>query len=48
MKAVLNIEQRNAVLLKMAQLITKNKETLITANQKDLNSYAGEEQCMTD
>jgi len=48
MKAVLNIEQRNAVLLKMAQLITKNKETLITANQKDLNSYAGEDKAMYD
>ena len=26
----------------------KNKETLITANQKDLNSYAGEDKAMYD
>ncbi len=48
MEAVLNIEQRNAVLLKMAELIAKNKETLIRANQKDLNSYSGEDKAMYD
>ncbi|SHJ07502.1 glutamate-5-semialdehyde dehydrogenase [Aquimarina spongiae] len=48
MEAVLNIEQRNAVLLKMAELIAKNRETLIAANQKDLNSYSGEDKAMYD
>ena len=48
MEAVLNIEQRNAVLLRMAELIAKNKETLIRANQKDLNSYSGKDKAMYD
>ncbi len=48
MSQVLNISQRNSVLQKMAVLVDQQRETIIKANIKDLESYEGEDLAMRD
>lgn len=48
MSITLEISQRNAVLHKMAVLVNQERETIITANQKDLKSYMGDDIAMKD
>ncbi|WP_299433942.1 glutamate-5-semialdehyde dehydrogenase [uncultured Maribacter sp.] len=48
MSILLNIKERNAVLLTMANLIIENKLTILAANKKDLDAYSGEDLAMGD
>lgn len=48
MNNVLTIEQRNQVLLSMARLVEKEKETILTANKIDLDNYSGNDLAMED
>jgi glutamate-5-semialdehyde dehydrogenase len=48
METTLSIDQRNAVLKKMARLVVDNKELILKANQIDLNSYDQNDQAMYD
>ncbi len=48
MSILLNIEERNAVLLHMAELIVTNKEDILAANKKDLEAYSGDDIAMED
>ncbi|MRI01812.1 glutamate-5-semialdehyde dehydrogenase [Kriegella sp. EG-1] len=48
MNNLLNISQRNAVLLTMASLLEKEKNTLLSANDTDMNSYSGDDIAMRD
>lgn len=48
MSILLNIKERNAVLLNMADLIIENKSAIIAANKKDLDAYSGEDIAMRD
>ncbi len=48
MGLVLSIAQRNSVLEKMAVLIDQNREHIISANQKDIESYVGNDKAMFD
>lgn len=48
MSILLKIQERNAVLLHMADLIIKNKSAIIAANKKDLDGYSGEDIAMRD
>lgn len=48
MSKQLNITQRNAVLTSMAKSIAASRETLLNANQIDLESYTGEDIAMRD
>jgi len=48
METTLSIDQRNAVLLKMAKLVVDNKELILEANQLDLNSYDQNDLAMYD
>jgi glutamate-5-semialdehyde dehydrogenase len=46
MKTVLSIEQRNAVLIRMAVLLEQERANLKTINQQDLNNYSGDDLAM--
>lgn len=48
MSKPLNIKVRNAVLTTMARLISIEKSALLEANQKDLDSYNGEDLAMAE
>lgn len=48
METTLSIDQRNAVLQKMARLVADNKELILKANQIDLNSYDQNDLAMYD
>lgn len=48
MNTILTITERNNVLLSMAKLIREEKDAILDANKKDLNSYNGEDLAMED
>ena len=48
MNTLLSIETRNAVLLKMAVLLEREREVLIATNKKDLDAYNGDDVSMYD
>ena len=48
MNTVLTIEERNAVLISMANLVEREKESILKANKIDLDSYSGEDLAMED
>ena len=48
MNTLLTIEERNAVLLSMANLVESRKEDILKANKIDLDSYSGEDLAMED
>jgi len=48
MNTLLSIEKRNAVLLKMAELLEQERKALITINKKDLEDYKGDDISMYD
>ena len=48
MNTLLTIEERNAVLISMANLVEKEKESILKANKIDLNNYSGEDLAMED
>lgn len=48
MNTFLTIEERNAVLLSMANLVEKKKQTILEANKIDLEQYSGEDLAMED
>jgi len=48
MNKVLNIQQRNNVLLTMAQLIADNKAGILVANKQDVSVYRGDDLAMYD
>lgn len=48
MKKQLDIEQRNAVLLTMTQLIEENSSLILEANQVDMQGYTGDDISMRD
>lgn len=48
MNQILSIEQRNAVLLSMAELLENEKEALLAANHSDMESYDGDDIAMRD
>ena len=48
MNTLLSIEKRNAVLLKMAVLLEKERKTIIEINKADLQAYDGDDISMYD
>jgi glutamate-5-semialdehyde dehydrogenase len=48
MNTLLSIEIRNAVLLKMAQLLEQERESIISINKEDLEAYEGDDISMFD
>lgn len=48
MKTLLSIETRNAVLLKMAELLEKERAAIIKINKADLEAYKGDDLSMYD
>ena len=48
MNTLLSIETRNNVLLTMAELLEKERDTIISINKKDLEAYKGEDISMFD
>lgn len=48
MNTLLTIETRNAVLLKMAVLLERERETIININKEDLDAYKGDDISMYD
>ncbi len=48
MSITLNIKQRNSVLHSMITLVDKNRANIITANQRDLENYSGNDKAMYD
>lgn len=48
MNHLLNIAQRNAVLLSMAKFLEEEKEVILSANAIDMDSYAGDDIAMRD
>ncbi|WP_372935198.1 glutamate-5-semialdehyde dehydrogenase [Seonamhaeicola sp.] len=48
MNTLLSIKKRNAVLLKMAQLLEEERQAIIEINKVDLESYQGEDISMYD
>ncbi len=48
MNTLLTIDERNAVLKSMANLVEKEKESILKANKIDLDSYSGEDLAMED
>lgn len=48
MNTLLTIEERNAVLLSMANLVEKEKQQILEANKIDLDGYSGEDLAMED
>ncbi len=44
----LSIEKRNAVLIKMAELVNQEQEAIIKSNQQDLQTFAGGDLAMLD
>ena len=48
MSVTLNIKERNAVLLTMANMVRHYQSKILEANQKDLDSYKGDDLAMRD
>lgn len=48
MNTLLTIDERNAVLKSMANLVKKEKESILKANKIDLDGYSGEDLAMED
>lgn len=48
MNTLLSIETRNAVLLKMGELLDSEREAIIKINKEDLNAYDGGDKAMYD
>ena len=46
MNALLPIEKRNAVLMRMAELLEEERANLKTVNQQDINNYSGDDLAM--
>jgi glutamate-5-semialdehyde dehydrogenase len=46
MKTILSIENRNAVLIRMATLLEQERASLKGINQQDLNNYSGDDLAM--
>ena len=48
MNTILTIEQRNAVLRRMAILVAQEKEIILAANKNDLETFADNDLAMYD
>lgn len=48
MNRFLNIQQRNAVLIEMADLVYNQKDAILSANAKDITAYEGDDLAMGD
>ena len=48
MSSFLTIEQRNAVLIEMADLVYHNSKAILAANKKDVEGYTGDDLAMKD
>ena len=48
MKTLLSVEKRNAVLIKMAELLDAEREAIIKINKEDLDAYDGGDKAMYD
>ncbi len=48
MNNILTIEQRNAVLISMAKLVRAEKQNILDANRKDIETFAGNDKAMYD
>lgn len=48
MKKILSLEKRNAVLLRMAELVRQEESILLSANNKDLSSFESDDIAMVD
>lgn len=48
MSSTLDIQQRNAVLTTMAELVARESANILSANQKDLENYTGDDLAMAD
>ncbi|QWX83185.1 glutamate-5-semialdehyde dehydrogenase [Cellulophaga sp. HaHaR_3_176] len=48
MSLTLNIEKRNKVLKRMAELVAFEKEAILSANKKDIENYTGNDLAMAD
>ncbi|MEW7290615.1 glutamate-5-semialdehyde dehydrogenase [Aquimarina sp. 2304DJ70-9] len=48
MSRLLNIEQRNSVLHSMITLVDQSRQVIMSANQKDLKNYSGDDKAMYD
>ena len=48
MNSILSLDKRNAVLLRMADLVRQEESILISANEKDLNSFESDDIAMID
>lgn len=48
MNTLLTIDERNAVLMSMADLVEKEKESILKANKIDLDEYTGDDLAMED
>ncbi|MDA9089460.1 glutamate-5-semialdehyde dehydrogenase [Maribacter arcticus] len=48
MKKILSLEKRNAVLLRMADLVRQEESILLSANDKDLSSFESDDIAMVD
>ena len=46
MKTLLSIENRNAVLNRMAELLEQERTNIKTVNQQDLSNYSGDDLAM--
>ncbi len=48
MNTLLTIDERNAVLISMANLVEKERDSILKANKIDLDSYSGDDLAMED
>lgn len=48
MDTLLTIEERNAVLISMANLVEEEKQSILNSNKVDLDSYSGDDLAMED
>ena len=48
MNKALTSQQKNAVLISMAKIITEEKSALLEANKTDVKNYSGDDLAMTD
>jgi glutamate-5-semialdehyde dehydrogenase len=48
MNNILTIDQRNAVLKSMIKLISREKESILQANKKDIETFAGDDKALYD
>jgi glutamate-5-semialdehyde dehydrogenase len=48
MNNIFTIDQRNAVLKSMIKLISREKESILQANKKDIETFAGDDKALYD